>query len=219
MTFLQLKALVSYWLDDLGQTYFTPIQLGIFLNNAQKEVQKLLLKANYEWYVVCKQTNLVLNQRDYQLPADFLKLNRLEVVVSGVAPNENVVYLSPITRNQKDMVNNVAGCPGAYYFNKNSITVLPAPNVSYVLKLTYSYLITDMTLDTDMPDVPSQYQELIAVIAARDGLVKDGRTSTLLNEKLEQYMGMLKQDANQRNIDESRQVIQSGGNDYGWEIY
>lgn len=220
MTFSDLKTLVSYWVDDLNKTYFTPTQLGVFINNAQREVQKRLLKANYDWYSVCKQTTLVVNQSNYALPENFLKLNRLEVVISGTVPNEVAQQLGPITRNQQNFINSQTGTPVCYYFNKNSLTILPAPNLNQVMRLSYAYLVSDMVNDTDVPDVPEQYQELIAIVAARDCLIKDTRESALLNEKLAQYEQMLKEDATQRNIDESRRVIETGANqDFGWDFY
>ncbi len=220
MTFLELKALTSYWLDDLNQTYFTPTQLGVFLNNALLEAQKLLIGAGQEWYTKCVQTTLVVNQRFYALPDDFLKLNRLEVVVSGSPPNETVNYLMPITPNQRDLVFDQTGTPVAYFFIKNNAVLYPAPNVALTLRLTYSYRVGSMTLDTDQPDVPPQYQELVAILAARDGLIKDTRESALLNQKLAEYMDELKKDAAQRNVDQSRTVIETGSyDDSGYDFY
>lgn len=210
MTFLELRQLVSYWVDDLNLTYFTPAQVNRFLNNAQREVQKLVLGAGQDFYMKCAQTTLVINQRDYVLPDDFYKVNRLEVVISGSSPNENVLRLNPITPNQLDLMGTQTGTPSVYFFKKNRFTLYPAPNSALTLRMLYSYKVADMVLDSDLPDVPEPYNEMIAVLAAMDCLLKDGRDVSALIEKRDLYMKMLKDDAAQRSLDESRSVQYTG---------
>lgn len=214
MNFLELKQLVSFWVDDLNMTYFTPTQLGVFLNNAQREVQKLVLGAGQDYYVICAQTPLVVNQRDYVLPENFYKVNRLEVVISGTVPTESTQRLSPIAPNQLDMVGVQVGTPCAYFFKKNRFTLYPAPDTALTLRMLYSYKVADMVLDTDIPDVPSPYDELVAVLAAMDCLYKDTRDTSALQEKRDLYTMMLKTDAAQRSLDESRTIIDTGSYDY-----
>lgn len=213
MTFLELRQLVSYWVDDLSMTYFTPTQINRFLNNAQREVQKLVLGAGQDFYVKCAQTTLVVNQRDYVLPDDFYKVNRLEAVISGVVPFENVVRLSPISPNQLDLIGTQNGTPSVYFFKKNRFVIYPAPDTALTLRMLYSYKVADMVLDTDLPDVPEPFNEMIAVLAAMDCLYKDGRDVSALVEKRDLYMKMLKDDATQRSLDESRTVISTGAYD------
>lgn len=223
VTFLELRQLVSYWTDDLSMTYFTPVQINRFLNNAQKEVQKHMILAGQEYYTKCVVTTLVVNQREYILPSDFHKLARLEVIISGTAPNENTSRLTPIAPNQIDQVSWDVGTPGVYFFKRNRLVLWPAPQDSLVLRLNYAYNVEDMVLDNDTPDIPEVYHEMIAVLAALDCLYKDGREVAPLVEKRDYYTAMMKKDADQRNVDESRVVIQSGSYDvggyadiYGW---
>lgn len=213
MNFSELRQLVSFWVDDLNLTYFTPTQVNRFLNNAQREVQKLVLNAGQDFYVKCAQTSLVVNQRDYVLPEDFYKVNRLEVVISGVVPNETVYRLNPISPNQLDLLGTQVGTPNVYFFKKNRFVLYPAPDTALTLRMLYSYKVADMVLDTDLPDVPEPYEEMIAVLAAMDCLYKDGRETGPLQEKRDLYMKMLKEDAAQRSLDESRTVIFTGAYD------
>lgn len=215
MNLLELKQLVSYWVDDPNMTYFTPTQLTRFLNNAQRETQKLLLLAGQEYYTKCAQTTLVINQRDYVQPADFYKLNRLEVVVSGSAPNENVIRLVPITPNQQDLMGTSVGTPNVYFIKKNRFVILPAPDSTYTLRMLYSYEVADLVNDTDVPDVPEVYHEFLAILATLDCLYKDGRDVTPYVEKRNYYMDMFKRDAAQRNVDESRTVVYTGAYEDG----
>ncbi len=101
MNFGELKSLVSFTLDDLQFGYFTETQVQIWLNNAQVEVQKMLIASSQSRYNAWVGTTLVVGQSDYVLPADFRKLQQLEVVLSGTPPNEAITPIVPITTNQK----------------------------------------------------------------------------------------------------------------------
>jgi len=213
MTRGELRTLVLSWLDDANAGYFTPAQVNVFLNNAQRTVQKRLIKAGQNYYVKCVTTSLVVNQADYVLPLNFKKVHRLEIIISGTSPNEGVCPLAPITINQQDYIANGAGTPSAYFIKKNRLVLRAVPDQTYTMRMLYSYEVSDMELDADEPDCPPAYHELIALHAAEDGFLKDGRSSELLSKKLEQYKIELDQDAQERNQDVPRMVVQTN-NDY-----
>lgn len=215
MNLLQLRTLVYSLVDDPQGGYFTPAQVNVYLNNAVKEVQKKLLKAGQNYYVKRVTTPLIVNQRDYILPEDFKKLHRLEIIVSGSAPNETTSVLAPITINQQDLVANQTGQPYVYTIQRNRLILRPAPSTPYKLRLYYSYLAVDMQLDTDIPDVPESYQQLVALYAARDCYLKDGRVADLILSKINSYEKDLDLDATERNEDISRQIVVTGDDSYG----
>jgi hypothetical protein len=72
-----------------------------------------------------------------------------------------------------------------------------------------SYEVSDMVLDTDIPDVPDQYHELLALLAAEDGFLKDGRSSEILQHKLAVYKADMDADATERNQDQPRSVVET----------
>lgn len=210
MTLSDLQNLTAYWLDDINFGYFQRPQITLWLNNAAIEVQKLLLQSKSNFYLTPVQTNLVTNQSDYVLPADFIVLHRLEVVLTGTPPNEDVLPLAPMTLNQQDLVPNRTGTPQFYYLKKNRIKVFPTPDTSLVFRLYYSYQITDMVNLFDSPDIPVAYHEMIALKAAQDGLLKDGRSNMQLLQKLAQLEQLLKQETDGRNEDAPRGIISTG---------
>lgn len=219
MTLAELRTLVLSWLDDPLAGYYTPAQVNVFLNNNQRTVQKRLIKAKQNHYVRCVQTTLVVNQADYVLPEDFKDLNRLELITSGLPPNETKSPLGPITLNQQDMIPSMTGTPMAYVFKKNRLVLYPAPDVAYPLRLFYTYSVTDMVNDSDVPDVPEDYHELIALLAAQDGFLKDGRSSDLLNKKLKEFQEQMDQDLQERSMDQPRGIVQTGysaGTEFYW---
>lgn len=219
MTFLELQNLCAYWLDDLQFGYFTTTQVKTWLNNSHKEVQKRLIKAGQNYYDKKVKTSLVIGQRDYVLPADFKKVNRLEVVTGGTSPNETYYPLVPITLNQQDLIANMSGQPQAYWFKRNRITIVPAPQADQVLRMDYTYLVSDMNLDSDVPDCPEAYHELIALLATQDGFIKDGRSPELLVKKISEYEKDMDSDANERNQDVVRHVVQTGYSEDGGIIF
>lgn len=204
MTFGELKNLVVYWLDDLAFGYFTEPQVERFLNNAQKEAQKLLVLCGENYYVGCPvETQTVIGQADYVLPTDFLKVNRLEIVESSPETRP----IEPITLNQQDFLPQANAASESYYLRKGSIILVPPPDSVKTLRLTYSYRVADMVSDTEVPDVPEEYHEFLAVLAAYDGLLKDGRPVEAMLEKRRYYEDMMKRAANERTVDRPRRVV------------
>lgn len=209
-TLADLENLTAYWVDDLNFGYFTRTQIDTFLNNAQTEVQKILLQSRSNFYLTPVQTSLIVNQRDYVLPADFMVLNRLEVVLTGTPPTEDVLPLAPMTLNQQDLVPNRTGTPQFYYLKKNRISVFPTPDTTLTLRLFYSYAVSNMVNSTDIPDIPPPYQEMLAIFAARDCLLKDGRSNMALMQKMAQFEELLKQETDGRNEDAPRGIVSTG---------
>ena len=213
----ELRVLASGLLDDVDNGYFTTSQVNTWLNNAQKEVQKIINQA-FEGHSIKKVlTTLVVGQREYALPSDFKRLHRLELLISGTLPsNEQVQRISKITRNQQDLVYNGQGSPLSYYFRGNYIVLVPAPDTALTLRMEYEYLVADMTSDSDSPDIPAQYHEMVALYAARKGFLKDGRDASLIALEIKDFETGLKRDAEDRNADEPRTVVTTGDDDSGY---
>lgn len=210
MTLSDLQNRVSYYLDDLQFGYFTLAQVTSWINSGQNELQKRLLKSGNARYNLSVTTPLVVGQNDYVLPSDFKKLQNLEVVLSGTAPNESTSPIQPITENQKYLVQTGMGTPQFYTFKANRIVLRPAPDTALTMRLVYSYMVQDLVNATDVPDAPLDYHEMIALLAAEDGFIKDGRSSPLLQKKLAAYEAQLDSDAQERNQDQPRSIVETG---------
>lgn len=212
MNFSELQTLVSYHLDDLDFGYHTRPTVKRYLNSAQREVQKLLMAAGQNWYNTCVQTPTVENACAYYLPDDFLKMQRVELVESGTAPNETKRTLDWITLNQQDAVTQGPGVPLAFNIQKNTVKLFPVADSSdYTLRITYSYRIGDMTNDSDVPDVPEEFHELIALIATRDGYLRDDRATGELDAKISLYTSTMKTDASDRTQTRARRIVVKSG--------
>lgn len=202
----ELQNLTASLLDDLKFGYFTKPQVTVFLNNAQRTVQKMLLQAGQNFYVKCVETMTDTSSCSYALPLDFLKLHRLEIVLNAGSRYETRFPLPQITLNQIDLLTFSPAQPTNYYFKKNRLVLAPPPQTPQTMRLFYSYLVGDMIAETSVPDVPETYHEFIAILAAEDGLIKDDRDASKLLNKKQFYEEMLKRDAQARGEDRPRTV-------------
>lgn len=215
MTFGDIKNLVLTWLDDPNGGYFTDAIITVWINHAQFEVAKMLVAAGENFYLICKETQTVINQPLYLLPEDFLKVNRMELILDGTPPTETKSVIAPITFNQQDYMPAQRGNPESYVLKKNAIFVVPTPDTVRTLRLNYSYRVAPMSLNSDQPDVPEQYHEMIAVLATMDGLLKDNRDMSGMMAKREYYEKMMKEDADQRTLDQPRTVVVTEDDGFG----
>lgn len=215
MTRIDLQNLTLSWLDDLNATYFTPTQVNAWLNNGQREAQKQLIQAGENFYVKRVSTICVTNADTYALPDDFMRLHKLEIVLSGVPPNEVRDSLYFVTLGQLDQVSMSTGTPEAYCIRKNCLVIRPIPDSAKTLYMDYSPIVSDMTLDSDMPNVPTQYQEYIAVLATIDGLLKDQRDPSPMLAKKEFYLQLMKADSENRQVSQPREVVSTECDSWG----
>lgn len=215
----QLKTMVSFFVDDLAYGYFTQSEITTYLNNAQKECQKLLLQAGENYYTLTYSTYLVSGQSSYSLPADFMDLNRLAVVTAGTGPTATQMPLSFITLNQRDLVSTQSGVPSYYTLVKNKLRIFPVPQSTQLLLLTYSPMVADMVSDSDIPDVPPFFHEFLAVLATIDCFLRDGRDMSAFLEKRKYYEGMLKNQAQDRHVDSPRQVVTTDSYNSGGDYF
>lgn len=207
MVLSDLRTMVWGWLDDPNGTYFTQAQIDVWINNAQREVQKQLIEAGENWYVTRASTSTVANSDTYSLPSDFLHLHKLEILLSGTAPNEVRQTLTFQTDVQIDTISMTTGTPGYYAIRRNAFILRPIPDTVKTIYMDYSYLVADMVNASDTPDVPTQYQEYIAILATLDGFVKDQRDPSNILMKKNTYLEMLKSSAENRNLDQPRMIV------------
>lgn len=206
MTVGEIKAYVASMVDDLQFAYFTESELLRYINQMMRECQKLLLQSGNNWYVKIDQSQqTVLNQIAYTLPTDFLIMNRVELVQNpGV--NETRYSVQSIVLNQKDSIafdSDVA----AFYILKDTFYLTPQPQTVKTIRMYYSYLIPEVALDADVPDVPKQYHEYIADRVAETCFLKDGRDASFIRFRCDQVEKALLQTAIERNQDHASRVV------------
>lgn len=208
MTRAEIKTYILGILDDPNGGYFTDSLLNTWINLAQRHVQGALLQAGQNWYEKPVETLTVSGQADYVLPTDTRVIHRVEYVLSGTGVDEDRRKLVELTINQQDAVSIALGAPTNYVIKKNRLTLSPTPDTSNkTLRIYYSPMTTDLTGDSDEPDVPEEFHEYVAIVAAFNGYIKDDRTANNLLIKKQEYLDMLKQMADDRTQDAPRAVV------------
>jgi len=216
----ELADLTVSYLDDLEFGYFTRPQVNMWLDNAQRKVQRILIDLKQNFYLKCVETETVANQCNLTLPQDFMMAHRVVVVISGTFPNENIGVVAPITLMQQDLMGPTPALPEAYYFKRNNLCFAPIPDQVYSIRLTYSYEVSNMVNGSSVPDVPERYHELLAIYAALDGFIKDDRENAYLLALADKYIENMKAESQQRQEQQSRTVRTHGDfDDFGGSMF
>lgn len=207
MTLSTMQTLLSYWLDDPNFGYFSRPQMTVFLNNALKEVQKILLLAGENYYLKTVKTQQVANQRLYTLPSDFLAIHRLEVVTNP-GLNETRYPVEYCTPGTQDAFSVYGQTIYSFYILRNNLVVVPiASDNTKWLRMYYSYQVLPMAVANDTPDIPDQYHEMVVIFAGADCLLKDGRDASLLLEKKKDFVTRMNEVADERILSQPRQIV------------
>lgn len=212
----ELRNLCLYWLDDLNGTYFTATQVNQWLNNAQYEVQKQLIAAGQYWYATPVTAYTIANTESYALPTDFFQCHKLEILTQGAANSpiasqqwavlENMTLMESAT-----LTNYGTALPSAYTIVKNCLYLRAIPDLAYLMRMFYSYIVSPMTDDLNVPAVPLQFMEYVAVVAAFNGFIKDDRAPSNLQMKADYYVALMKQTDIQRDRSKPRHVRRTMG--------
>lgn len=213
MTKQQIQDMTLQLLDDVQGLYFNSAFMDNALNRAQEEVQKHLIMAGELYYVKLVQALTVLNQQDYIWPSDLLKVNRLELITSGVSPNEIIQEITPITLNQMGRFSQQSGQPTNYVLKQDRFALYPIPDTqNLTLNLYYSYKIADLVAPSQVPDIPEIYHKVISAYAARMGKVKDDSSMTNVNLLIMPFEKEMNELAQDRQYQQPRMVINTDCN-------
>lgn len=206
MTFLDLQTQVGLLVDDTNFGYHTLTSVKAYLNNALYEVQRRILKMNQSLYSLDVYTPLVSGQKEYVLPSDFLCMFDLWLIIDGVSPNEVTFPLeyAPPSKRHDFLTQNAT--PTHFWLKKNYIELMTPPDRILTMHLLYAPLVVAMSADSDIPDVPSQFHELIALYATRTCYLRDDKVNSLVTERIAQFEALIASNE-QRIQNRSRYMI------------
>ena len=207
MTLLQIRNLALAWLDDEDSGYYTTSQMNQFINMALKEAQKILIQSFENRFVKVVEGVTVANQGRYKLPSDLMKINLMELVTTTVGPQEERGTIIQTTLSQKDRNISKTGNPSTYAFLDDEFLLRPIPDSVNTIRIYYTYRVADLADDSDIPAIPSEYHEYIAMRAAKFGFIKDGRETSALDLELAKLRDDMKKDAENRNVDRARGIV------------
>ena len=103
------------------------------------------------------------------LPANFMTAQHLTLTSGGRESNLPFVDFRWIEQNYPDPTDtnrHPAGTPRYAYYANGTINVFPAPNDTLGVTLTYRKKATELSGNDDVPEIPSEFAELLVVGAA-----------------------------------------------------
>lgn len=152
---------------DQGFSSTTILQL---LNDTQNDVFN-----EYNFPFMQTGTNFVLTVEDEDitsgagLPANYVIAQHLTLTTGGTDSNIPFVDFRWVEENYPDPTDtsrHPAGRPRYAYYANGTVNVYPVPNLAYDVTLTYRKKATELSGDDDVPEIPSEFAELLVVGAA-----------------------------------------------------
>lgn len=166
----QLSTIYTLVQKRIRDTAYDTGEITQYINDTQNDVfneYRLPFMQTSQTYTVTIGTSDITNGSG--LPSNYTQAVDL---VNTLASNEALIpyrefnqldYLYP---DEDDTTAHPAGVPQYWYFYAETIKLFPVPDKAYTLILRYYKKPTILVSDTDVPSIPSQFQELFVVGAA-----------------------------------------------------
>lgn len=139
--------------------------LTVWINDAYMTAVASITESIPDYFTKVVTASSVASQGEYALPTDFEKVVMASISYDGTnwvraLPLNNVGQALDIQQNQSSNFN--ISMP-FYYIYKKIIGFLPlfSQTLSNVIKVWYSYVPTELSEDTDEPDLPRRMQSIL----------------------------------------------------------
>lgn len=198
----------TLFLSNTVSTQYKAIDILRNLNMYYDEIVLEIFKSDATWKydegvgtLPTIVTNLVQGQRDYQLPTEARRIERVEIKDK----NGNWRILTPISPDKSDEENDDTGTPNKYYVKGRSIFIFPLSdeNREEALSVSLSKSVTQLVEDTDEPKIDREFQRYLTIGAAYDWYFAKGNISKSreMERRLEKLKMAVKDFYSKRNED------------------
>jgi len=195
---------------DLPDATLLPIA-----NKNLREIYASLIGTNEDWYAEIGTFDLVADQREYTLPADStstpwgggaVKVLKLELLLDGTnwtIANPTKVASVPVAYNETDIVGAYNNSSPHYAAFDNSVFIFSGTITAVTTGGRYIYIKrpAEVTLTTDVPDLPNEFLSVLATGMLRDiyQSVRDFDNFNISTRQFRQELGSLTENQQQRN--------------------
>ncbi len=196
---------MSYILSDIvtrvqqriRDTGYSSTEIKGYINDAQNDAfneYRLPFTQEIQTY------NLVAGQSDITnglgLPTNYVQAVDLTLSSGGtqmMLPYMDVTSIDSFYPNPEDSVLHPPGIPIYWYWYEQTIKVFPTPVAGLTVSLRYYKRPTELSADADVPELPSEFEELLVVGAAYRVLqVKDNYDqAAILQNKYDEILQKL----------------------------
>lgn len=190
----------------IRDTGYSSTEIKNYLNDAQNDVfneYRLPFMQATQNYTLTAGTSDITNGSG--LPTNYVQALDITLTTSGyekVLPYVDVSEVDDVYPDPDDTTVNPSNVPSNWYYYADTIKVYPVPNAAYTLTLRYYKKPTILSSDSDVPDLPSEFEELLVVGAAyRVMQVKDNYDQAgILQNKYDEILQKLVAKYSQRQV-------------------
>lgn len=192
-----LGDLTSRVQQRIRDTGYSSTEIAGYINDAQNDVfneYRLPFTQEIQTYNLIAGVSDITNGSG--LPANYVQAVDITLTSGGtqsVLPYVDVTTIDNFYPNPEDSVLHPPGIPIYWYFYEETIRVFPAPVAALSVSLRYYKKPTELTVDGDVPEVPSEFAELLIMGAAYRVLqVKDNYDqAAILQNKYDEILQKL----------------------------
>lgn len=193
----QLSDIVSKVKLRIRDTGYSSAEIINYINDTQFDVfneYRLPFMQGTQTYTLTQNVSDITN--GVGLPTNYTQAIDLTLTTTG---REKVLIYVDFTEidntypDPDDTTVNPANVPNLWYFFAETIKVYPVPNQAYTVSLRYYKKPTILSADADVPEIPSEFEELLVVGAAYRVLqVKDNYDqAAILQNKYDELLQKL----------------------------
>ncbi len=195
---------------DVGLTYW--------LNEAYMVVVSKIIEVMPDYFNKKVTASSIAGQDEYELPSDFEKMVMCSISYDGstyvrALPLNNIGQATDLTGNTGNFDQ---GQP-FYYLSGQQIGFLPgfSTTLSNNIKIWYSYVPIELTLDADVPAIPLRLQYQLKYMAYANYLDQNDEHSAAekMRQRFDVNTTMLVTQLSDRVVDSPKTVEVSGGSD------
>lgn len=188
----------GFWTDEI---------LTDYVNLASKEVQNTIVQAFEDFYVTQTSITLVGGTIEYSMPADVMKVRRVEAERSNQDPIE-VLPTTPGMARTNNYYYTSANSTLEYYLRGNQIVFpqLSANTVYSSMRFFYINRISDVSSGSSTVDIPDEFRNAVIWGAARLALHQQQSDTSKADAEFFRQLNIVKQQAERRQIQRPRSI-------------
>lgn len=165
-----LSDIVTKVQQRVRDTNYSSTEIKNYINDAQNDIfnefklPQLQATQNY---------TLTINESDITngsgLPSDYVQAVNLVITADNYERPLTYVDFREIDRfdtDPDDTDANPANVPDRWYYYNDTIRVFPVPSSAFTVTLKYYKRPTELSSDSDVPQVPKEFEELLVLGAA-----------------------------------------------------
>lgn len=183
----QSSDIVTKVQQRIRDTGYSSSEIQNYINDTQNDVfneYRLPFMQTTQNYTLTQGVSDITNGTG--LPSNFVQAIDLTLTSLGrekVLPYRDFKWVDDTTPDPDDTTTHSTNVPEYWYKFGDTIKVYPVPDAAYTLTLRYYKKPTLLSSDADVPDIPSEFEELLVSGAAYRVLqVKDNYDQAAIHE-------------------------------------